>query len=38
MPHSLPVMKNRLASLLIQSIAYVATAAAFYFVFFRSQF
>jgi len=31
-------MKNRIKSLLIQSMAYAATATAFYFIFFRSQF
>jgi hypothetical protein len=31
-------MKRKLLSLLIQSMAYAATATVFYFVFFRSQF
>jgi hypothetical protein len=31
-------MKRKLLSLLIQAMAYTATAFAFYFVFFRSQF
>ena len=30
-------MKRKLASLLIQTMAYTATAAAFYFLVFRSQ-
>lgn len=30
-------MKTRIKSLLIQAIAYAATAAAFYVLFFRSQ-
>jgi hypothetical protein len=31
-------MKRKLLSLFIQAIAYAAAAAAFYFLFFRSQF
>jgi hypothetical protein len=31
-------MKRKILSLLIQSMAYAATALAFYFLFFRSQF
>lgn len=31
-------MKRKLASLAIQAVAYTATALAFFFVFFRSQF
>jgi len=31
-------MKNRIKSLLIQTATYAAAAAAFYFIFFRSQF
>ena len=30
-------MKRKLASLLIQAVAYTVTALAFYFLFFRSQ-
>jgi hypothetical protein len=37
MPHTVSSMKRKLASLLIQSVAYTATAAAFYLLFFRSQ-
>lgn len=37
MPHAVSSMKRKLLSLLIQAVAYAATAAVFYALFFRSQ-